>query len=45
MALFWLVHDGARRVFVQEAFPLIYARLKASIAGFIGKFVEARRPR
>ena len=42
MPLFWLVHeiDGKRRVFVQEAGALIFARLHASIAGFKGEFVE-----
>ena len=43
MPLFWLVHDlnGERRIFIQEAGALIFARLKASIAGFDdGEFVE-----
>ena len=43
MALFWIVHeiDGKRCVFIQEAGALIFARLKASIAGFDdGEFVE-----
>jgi hypothetical protein len=40
--LFWLVHevDGKRRIFIQEAGALIFARLNASIAGFDGEFVE-----
>ena len=44
MALFWIVHeiDGERRIFIQEAHALIFARLKAAIAGFDdGVFVEA----
>ena len=44
MALFWIVHeiDCKRCVFIQEAGALIFARLKASIAGFDdGVFVEA----
>ena len=43
-ALFWIVHeiDGERRIFIQEAHALIFARLKAAIAGFDdGVFVEA----
>ena len=51
MALFWIVHeiDGKRCIFIQEAGALIFARLKASIAGFKdGQFIEAhssmRRP-
>ena len=41
--LFWIVHDvdGARHVFIQEASALIYARLRASFAGFGGEFIEA----
>jgi hypothetical protein len=44
MPLFWIVNeiDGKRHVFVQEAGALIFARLKASLAGFEGQFVEAR---
>ena len=44
MSLFWIVHeiDGKRCVFIQEAHALIFARIKASIAGFDdGEFVEA----
>ena len=44
MALFWIVHeiDRERRIFIQEAHALIFARLKAAIAGFDdGEFVEA----
>ena len=43
MALFWLVHDidGERRVRIQEAGALIFARLHAAIDGFTGTFVEA----
>jgi hypothetical protein len=43
MPLFWLVHeiDGKRRVFIQEAGALIFARLHAAIAGFDGTFIEA----
>ena len=41
MALFWIVHEIERCVFIQEAGALIFARLKASIAGFdVGVFVE-----
>jgi hypothetical protein len=46
MALYWIVHevDGKRRIFIQEAHALIFARLKASLAGFDeGAFVEAHR--
>ena len=43
MPLFWIVHeiDGKRRIFIQEAGALITARIKASITGFDGEFVEA----
>lgn len=43
MALFWIVQEieGERRVFIQEAGSLIFARLRAAIAGLGGKFVEA----
>ena len=43
MPLFWIVHeiDGKRRIFIQDASALITARIKASIAGFDGTFVEA----
>ena len=44
MALFWIVHeiDGERCVFIQEAGALVFARLKAAIAGFDDCiFVEA----
>ena len=44
MPLFWIVHeiDGKRCVFIQGAGALIFARLKASNAGFDdGEFVEA----
>ena len=46
MPLFWIVHDvdGARRVFVQEGSALIFARLRASFAGFTGEFIEAHEP-
>jgi hypothetical protein len=46
MALFWIVHevDGKRRIFIQEAGTLIFARLRASRAGFDeGTFVEAHK--
>ena len=45
MALFWLVHeiDGPPRVFVAEGNEMIFARLRASMAGFAGTFVEAHR--
>ena len=45
MPLFWLVHEigGERRVFIQEAGSLIFARLHAAIAGFTGTFVETHR--
>jgi hypothetical protein len=38
MPLFWLVHevDGKRRIFIQEAGALIFARLQAGMAGFKG---------
>ena len=34
MALFWIVHeiDGERRIFIQDAHALIFARIKAGIA-------------
>ena len=43
MPLFWIVHDmnGERRVRIQEAGALIFARLHAAIGGFKGEFVEA----
>jgi len=44
MALFWIVHefDGKRRIYIQEARSLIFARLRVSRAGFDkGTFVEA----
>jgi hypothetical protein len=43
MPLFWIVHeiDGERRIFIQEAHALIFARIKASMAGFEGTFIEA----
>ena len=36
MPLFWIVHeiDGERRIFIQDAHALIFARIKAAIAGF-----------
>jgi hypothetical protein len=39
------VHEvgGKRRVFIQEAGALIFARLRASVAGFKGEFVEAHK--
>ena len=42
MPLFWIVHETehGKRVFIQEAGYLLMARLKASMAGFEGKFVE-----
>jgi len=46
MALFWIVHeiDGERRIFIQDAHALIFARLKAAIVGFDdGVFVEAHK--
>lgn len=45
MPLFWIVHeiDGKRRIFIQAASTLIYARLWASTAGFEGTFVEAHK--
>jgi hypothetical protein len=43
MPLSWIVHeiDGKRRIFIQEAGALIFARLRAGIAGFEGEFIEA----
>ena len=44
MALFWIVHefDGKRRIYIQEARSLFFARRRASRAGFDeGTFVEA----
>ena len=43
MPLFRIVHeiDGERRIFIVQAGALITARIKASIAGFDGTFVEA----
>jgi hypothetical protein len=45
--LFWLVHeiDGARIVTIREDSALIFARLRASMDGFSGTFVEAHAPR
>ena len=46
MPLFWIVHevDGKRCTFIQEAHALIFARLRASVAGFDeGTFVEAHK--
>ena len=46
MPLFWLVNetdDGKRRIFIQEANAMIFARIKASIAGFEGQPVEAHK--
>ena len=42
MALFWIVHDvdGARVVRIEESHALIFARFKAVIDGFGGKYVE-----
>lgn len=42
MPLFWIVHEteDGKRVFIQEAGDLLMARLKASMAGFEGEFVE-----
>ncbi len=41
--LYWLVHrvDGEPRVRIEEAQSLMFARLKANIAGHEGEFVEA----
>ena len=43
LPVFWLVNeiDGKRRVFIQEAGALHFARLRAGIAGFQGRLVEA----
>ena len=43
MPLFWLVNeiDGKRRIFIQEAGAMIFAKIKASTAGFEGEPVEA----
>lgn len=45
MPYFWIVNqtDDGKRVFIQESGDLITARLKASMAGFDGKFVEAHQ--
>lgn len=45
MPHFWIVNEteDGKRVFIQEAGSLITARLKASMAGFEGKFVEAHQ--
>jgi hypothetical protein len=45
MPLFWLVHeiDGERRIFIQKADGLIFARLYAAAAGFDGVFVEGHK--
>lgn len=42
MALFWIVQDTpeGKRVFIQESGDLLTARLRASMAGLEGKFVE-----
>jgi len=41
--LFWLVNeiDGKRRIFIQEAGAMMFAKIKASTAGFEGEPVEA----
>lgn len=44
--LFWIVHEheGSRKVFIQPASYLIFARMKAALAGFYeGEFVEAHK--
>ena len=43
MALFWIVHQvgGERRVRIQSADAMIFARLRAAIGGFKGTFIEA----
>jgi hypothetical protein len=45
MGLFWLVHeiDGERRVRIEDAGAMIFARLNAMIDGFGGTFVEAHQ--
>jgi hypothetical protein len=45
MPLFWLVHDidCGRRIFIQKADGLIFARLYAAAAGFDGVFVEGHK--
>jgi hypothetical protein len=45
MALFWIVHErgGERRVRIQWADALVFARLRAAIGGFKGTFLEAHR--
>jgi hypothetical protein len=42
---FWIVNetDDGKRVFIQEAGDILNARLKASVAGFEGRFVEAHQ--
>ena len=43
ISLFWLVNeiDGKRRIFIQEAGAMIFAKIKTSTAGFEGEPVEA----
>lgn len=45
MPHFWIVNetDDGRRVFIQEAGDILNARLKASVAGLEGRFVEAHQ--
>jgi hypothetical protein len=45
MPLFWIVSetDKGKRVFIQESGDLLMARLKASMAGMEGKFVEMHK--
>jgi hypothetical protein len=42
MPLFWIVSEteAGKTVFIQESGDLLMARLKASMAGLEGKFVE-----
>jgi hypothetical protein len=43
MPLFWIVHshNGQARVFLQEGAHMTFARIKASVTGHEGEFVEA----
>ncbi len=47
MPLFWLVHeiDGERRVMIPKDSALIYARLRASMDGFGGTYLEGASAR
>jgi hypothetical protein len=45
MPLWWIVHeiDGERRIFIQKADGLIFARLYAAVAGFVRRGAQIWR--